>query len=905
MNQLRVRTEFSFLKAYGQLSKLTARLKAIGARAAAITDDNTFGHVTWAKECTNADIKPIFGIELSLLTAPNITQRIALLAKTNDGLRELYNISSEAAISPLHISKLRELSANVAVLSGTVRDPTLLKGLRSVYQEINPSQHLPQRWPGFRTVFCSSNRYPHALDRAIFNLLTNNSQVSPQHLLDRSEMRALLGRDAFKETDRLAEECNATLPKAENVRWRGKETLMTLCRAGIKRRGLRWTEEYETRLMRELAMIQEKKFEDYFLVISDLCRWAKRHMLVGPARGSSAGSLVCYLAYITEIDPLVHGLMFERFIDVTRADLPDIDIDFPDVKRHMILTYLREKYGTENVAHIGTVSRYQPKSILTDIGKRLKIPAWEMKEVKDAIIERTSGDARANACLQDTLESTIPGQALLTKYPALKYCFDLENHARHSGIHAAGLIICNSPVRNYCTVTKDGVAQIDKKDAEHINLLKIDALGLRTLSIIEGAGVDILSVPLDDKGAFAVLNDERWAGVFQFEGFALQQLTKQMGIRNFNDITAITALARPGPLHCGGANAFIERRVGKAPTEYIHPLARSATEDTLGIVVYQEQVMSIGRDVGRLSWEDVSELRKAMSKSLGDEFFHRYWDKFLAGAEAQGIKPKTARAIWENICTFGSWAFNKSHAVSYAIISYWCAYLKAHHLLEFSAATLRNAKDDEQTILILRELHEEGIGYIAFDALLSDEDWAVKDGKLVGGFLGLKGIGPAKAKELIARRGAWTPKQQELIAKAERLYGNIFPAQALWGKFYDNPSLLGVRSGDTIARIATLKEPGEYLIIGQMKSKDTRDLNEYNLVVKRGGKRIERDTTWLQMWMEDDTGRVFSQVNRWDYERLGREIAEKGVIGEWYLLRGEFDPAWNRLTIKKLKILET
>ena len=224
--------------------------------------------------------------------------------------------------------------------------------------------------------------------------------------------------------------------------------------------------------------------------------------------------------------------------------------------------------------------------------------------------------------------------------------------------------------------SRSGAAQIDKKDAEDLNLLKIDALGLRTLSVLQDvldqvgwSREKLLKHPLEDEKAFEILNDEKYAGIFQFEGYALQSLTRQMKVHNFEDIASITALARPGPLNSGGTTQYIKRKIGEKPVEYLHPMTEDITKVTYGVVVYQEQVMTIARNVGKLSWEDVSQLRKAMSKSLGEEFFDGYWQKFRVGAIENKIDEDQALVIWKNINTMGSWAFNRSHAIAYGIVT--------------------------------------------------------------------------------------------------------------------------------------------------------------------------------------------------------------------------------------------
>lgn len=373
-------------------------------------------------------------------------------------------------------------------------------------------------------------------------------------------------------------------------------------------------------------------------------------------------SWLLYVFGITDDKPVTDSVKHIIFTQ----DLPDIDLDFPDDKREMVFAYLSEKYGEECVCKIGTVSRYKPKSAIGDVAKKYGIPAWETKDVKDAIIERSSGDARAAFCITDTFESLDVGKAFIAKYPAMMNLGKIENHARHSGCHAAGIIVCSHDIKRCCTVGKEGVSQIDKKDAEELNLLKIDVLGLRTLSVLnscmEYLGKDpkeLYGLPLDDKASFELANNRRFSGIFQFEGYALQSLCKQMNVERFDDIVAITSLARPGPLHSGGASMYVERRTGKKEIEYDHPSVEPFLKETYGIIVYQEQIMQISFAVGKMCWEDISILRKAMSKSLGDEFFGQYWLKFWEGAKENGLTEKEADTVWKNMQTFGSYGFNK------------------------------------------------------------------------------------------------------------------------------------------------------------------------------------------------------------------------------------------------------
>lgn len=919
MINLRIHTEFHFDfsdRGFGRLDAVIARVKALSQSAAAITDSTTFGHVRWIEKCKAAGVKPILGVQVRVPLALG-NAKVTLIAMSDRGLEELYRLSSLASAGEIAVSDLTKSHAELLKLTGTLQlelgdIPKKLRG--AWYADVSPVMPPDLRTAKFKSgmplLATSENRYPGIDDRAAFSLFGGSTEPHAQHILSEREARALmkdLPNEAFTISDEIAKAVKTTLPVAKNMKVEGD--LEAICRAAIKRRVKRWTKEYEARLVHELKLIRQKRFEDYFLIISDMMRFAKKHMLVGPARGSSAGSLVCYLSDITDVDPLIHGLLFERFIDVTREDLPDIDMDFPDAKREMVIEYLQQKYGADNVVHIGTVGTLQPKSILRLVSKRLDIKMWEFQPVLDVMVERKSGDSRGELCLLDTLDGMDAGRALVAKFPQVRTAVAFEGHAQNAGTHAAGIVVCSEPVKKYCTVNpQTATAQVDKYDAEKLNLLKIDVLGLRTLSVLEYAlsiipkKIDLNAITLEDPAAFDVINSKRWAGIFQIEGEAIQSLSKLLVIDRFSDIVALGALGRPGPLNSQGAFAWCERRMGRQANTSIFPLCEEFVEDTFGIICYQEQVMQIGRKVGKLSWEDVTEIRKTMAKSKGEEFFNTFWGKFLKGALENGITKEQAHHIWTHLSTMGAWAFNKSHAVSYALISYWCAYLKAHWPMQFAVATLRYARDEVQTINLLRELSREGIVFKPFDIERSRENWEIIDGEIIGGFVNLKGFGEATAKVFVEARanGGLTEEQKQKVAEAEVMYDNIYPAESLYGALYANPRGCGyhIDKFHTIQEIDSwrinMTAPSEFFFIGKLADKVPRDLNEYVFQVKRvqdGKPRLlDKDTAYLNLVLEDDTGRIGATIGAHMYEDVGKSIVESGVKGRsWYVFKGRLN----------------
>lgn len=909
--QLRVRSEYSFGETFAPLDQLVKALKDQGCEAAGLVDTGTWGHVQWADKCKAAGIRPMFGVSVAVV--PNLEseerQSMWFLALTDTGLKELYRFSSLAqrqaqrGFARLCYADVQAMSGAICKFSGAVLDGPFLSSVSAVL-DYDPGMPIANRRKrsmaielGLRTVLVSDNAYAYPEDRTTFEMIGRQSKPTPQHLLTTAAALSATGISSPTASEVHALEIAAQagsvkLPYAPLIRVEGN--LEELARNNIPARfpNGEWTPEYEARLVRELELIRSKDYESYFLMVADMVHYAKRHMLVGPSRGSAAGSIVCYLTRITEIDPIPSKLIFERFIDVTRKDLPDIDLDFVDSKRHMVLEYLQQKYGAPNVAQIGTVSTYQPKSALIAISKKLNIPPWETNAVKNSIFERSSGDSRANFALLDTLEQTEPGRKLLEKHPAMRYAANIEAHAQHSGIHAAGILVCNEAIENFCTVTAAGVAQLDKKDAEKLNLLKIDVLGLRTLGVLEDSGLNIdwYSLKFEDPKVWDVLNSHKFAGIFQFEGPALQSVCSQMVVKSLDDIGHITALARPGPMASGGTKDYLLRRAGKQEFRLPHKAIEPYVKDTFGVVVYQEQVLQICRELGRMSWEDVTLLRKAMSKSLGKEYFDQFRDKFVKGAAEGGIDEGSATMIWEQVNTMGSWAFNLAHSYSYAVVSYWTAWLKANHLLEFAAATLRNCSEDS-TIKLLRELTREGISYVAFDPAISEADWQVKNGTLYGGFTGLKGVGTAKAATYLAERaaGGLSEPSRKALEAAEHAFSDVFPTRRRWGTYYTNPELHpgALRPGTRVVEIAAIEGEGEFVYIGRMKGKDLRDYNEAIRIKRRNGKKYTGPTLFLDLDIEDDTGKILTRIDRYDFESMGRAIWEAAPVNTWWMVKGK------------------
>lgn len=941
MIHIALRSEYSFKSCFGHLKQLVDDAVSRGDTALGLADvNNTFGHVKFEKYCKDAGIKPIFGVRLkvtdeiikarSAYQSCNYMSEFIFIAKNSDGLIEINRLVNKAYDNFYYIPRLLpddiyQLSNNVIILAEYLWPKAYLLSYRINYKIESPARvtgpESPLESEKKRPIFVDNNRFSAIEEKPIYELLSSPKtelQTYSQHILSFREARLNnISIDAINETHLLANEIeHVKIKHAEMVKYKGSKSVYSECITGALKRNIDLNNPiYSERLQIELELINERNFGDYFLIVSDVLVETKKDSLVGPGRGSSGGSLVCYLMGITEIDPIKYGLLFERFIDINRKGLPDIDTDIPDIKRQKTIRYLVKKYGKDNVRSIGTVSTFQPKIAIGEFAKAMAIPAYDTEEIKDSIIERSSGDARSSMCILDTLTGTESGKDFIEKYPEMKIVSNIEGHARHSGKHAAGVIVANNPLYKYGGInSKENIIMMDGKEAEGIGLLKIDILGLRTLSVLEEtanlAGFDVKTfyeMKLDDKDTFKIFNDGRLYGIFQFEGKALGIVTKQMGVESFEDICAITSLGRPGALNSGGTAKYIKRRIGIDEVEFHGKVYDNITKNTYGIVIYQEQTMMILKQFGNLSWGDVDTLRRAISKSYGDEFFAKYKKKFISGGIENGYSEEEAESVWKAVASMGSYGFNKSHAVAYSMISYWTAWCKAHYPLEFAAANLNHAKDDETAVKILRDfVVNDEIEYISIDPDESDINWSIKDGKLLGGLTNIHGIGIRKAEDIKRKREnnvPFTPSIAKKLLNPITPFDILFPTNHYFGKLYTNPADFGLSKPPI--KIVDVNEPGVYTIIGIVTERDLRDRNDVQSVMKRGHK-IKDNQFYLNLYIEDDTDSIKCMIPPFLFDELnGQELAEKSIPGEtWYIIKGKVRDQWRSISIDSITNLK-
>lgn len=953
---MRIRSGYSFKHAVGHIDEIMDRLVEIGYGSAPITDRmSTYSYVRWTKLAKEKGLKPIYGVEIPVTAALGDKRPVVdwWTFIAIDELRPLHDLIYAATTNACEAISYEQAQAAPGLMKiiGEKADLTRVNPkTKNLYMALSPSLprglYVEGKKRKFRFVACSDNVYTGEADKEFYRIalyVRASTQTYPQHILSDAELtKALWYADpsdvkaAFTNRLTIAMACNVKMKKATLYVPEKKKTLRAMCVEGAKKLGVDVKDKiYAARLTKELALIEEKNFEDYFYIIADLMRWSRERMIVGPARGSSCGSLVCYLLGITAVDPIRFDLVFERFIDTTRADLPDIDLDFSDERRHLALEYVSEKYGAAFTARLGSVNNTQQKSALNAVGLALRIPSWQVNEVGNTVVKRSAGDSRVDSTIIDTLTNTEVGQRMVREFPACVIADRLERHPTSAGQHAAGVVLTKEPVLDFVAIDgRTGATMCDKKDAEELNLLKIDMLGLTQLSVFEQTlrliGEEPRSeffekLPMNASEAFEQLNERRFSGIFQFvPGSASSNLvsalvTRGGAIDDIEDIVSLTALVRPGPLNSGAAEEWLRRRCGMSKVTYIHPTFEPYVKSTLGIIVYQEQVMQIGREIGGLTWDDVTALRKAMSRSLGKEFFDQYGDRWKAGAKkTTGMASKDLDKVWDDLCNYGSWAFNRSHSVAYGIISYWCCWLKAHFPVEFAAATLDSENDQRKQVTFLREMRDEGIDYVAIDPDISTDRWTTKTvgkGKdkkriLVGPLGNIKGVGEKIERDILDARRLGIPLRpsiQKKLTQAKTSLDSLTPIADRVDKLHPDLSAIGIVSSPmrTIDIAPNGSDEGHVvMILARVLKVKPLDENEPQRVQKRGGRTLSGPTAAVNVFFEDDFGDVFCKIGRYDFERFGRRFVQDARAGKsLYAVKGVCPGDFRMIRITQIKYL--
>ena len=531
-------------------------------------------------------------------------------------------------------------------------------------------------------------------------------------------------------------------------------------------------ERYYSRLEYELSVIEKMGFAGYFLIVSDFIRWSKTHGVpVGPGRGSGAGSMVAWSIQVTELDPLKLDLLFERFLNPERINMPDFDVDFCQENRYKTIEYVQNKYGFDHVAQIITYGKLQSKAVIRDVARVLQMPYSQADRISKMIPPPVQG---VQPSLKDSLEQVPELEEMRQNDPQVNKLFDiamkLEGLYRHTGVHAAGVVIGDRPLDLLVPLYKDPkadmpVTQYDMKYIESTGLIKFDFLGLKTLNTIKkavdlvkdvhGVDLDMSVVPLDDKETYALLQRGDTAGIFQFESAGMKDVHKQIKPDRFEDLIAIVSLYRPGPMD--NIPSYIKRKHGDEEITYLHPKLEPILKSTYGIMIYQEQVMKIAQELAGYTLGGADKLRKAMGKKIKEEMV-KHRSIFVDGAVERGIERDTATSIFDQMEKFASYGFNKSHAAAYSLISYQTAYLKAHYPVEFMSATMSlDITNTDKLQFFKDECRRMGIAVLPPDINKSGYDFMVEDGKIRYALTAVKGVGEANMKALVAEREAHGP----------------------------------------------------------------------------------------------------------------------------------------------------
>ena len=642
--------------------------------------------------------------------------------------------------------------------------------------------------------------------------------------------------------------------------------LKELALEGLKERGHEGDKVYLDRLDEELKVIKDKKFGPYFLVVRNMITWAKKEgIMVGPGRGSAAGSLLCYVLRITDIDPIKHNLLFFRFINPERNDFPDIDTDIQDSRREEVKDYLVRQY--RHVASIATFLSFKDKGVVRDVARVLNIPLTDVNKVLKLV------DTWDEYCTSKTTRE------FREKYPEVEiYGEQLRGRIRGTGIHAAGVVTSKDPIFRYApmeTRSSTGsderipVVAVDMEEAEKIGLIKIDALGLKTLSVLkdaleiikerDGKLIDPLDIPMDDIRVYQMLSDGYTKGVFQCEAAPYTNLLVKMGVKNLSELAASNALVRPGAMNTIGKD-YIERKHGRQNIGYTHQVLKEFTEETYGCILYQEQVMQACVSLGGMSMSEADKVRKIIGKKKDAKEFDQFKEKFVEGA-SRFLSPNTARDLWHDFEAHAGYSFNKSHAVAYSTLSYWTAWLKYHYPLEFMYSLLKNEKDKDARTEYLIEAKRMGISVKLPHINDSDIDFKIEGKGIRFGLSGIKYISDKIAEKYIAARpfDSYAQLEEFTFTKGNGVNSRALQALRIIGAatFRDNPRdeqeikenlydylnlpefniSIPAHYHAFIQDIEEFEEKGSYILMGMVKS-------------------IKRGTGWSRVEVLDKTGSV-------------------------------------------------
>lgn len=780
---LNIHTAYDLLNSSLKIEDAVRLAVSENVDALAITDTNVlYGFPKFYDACIANNIKPIFGMTLYVTNGLNTVETV-VLAKNNNGLKDLYQLSSEIkinAIDNVPFELLQRFSDNMVIIFKHVKEEH-----RDIIEVFEPHEdtyldHKSLSLNNKKHVWIQDICYQARQDADTISALAairDNTKLDlihdqedfGKHFITENEIQQQnINQDYLIQADSIAQKCEAELNYHQSLlpqyqtpnNETAKDYLWRILVEQLKKLELN-NAKYQERLKYEYKIITNMGFEDYFLIVSDLIHFAKTNdVMVGPGRGSSAGSLVSYLLGITTIDPIKFNLLFERFLNPERVTMPDIDIDFEDTRREKVIQYVQQKYGELHVSGIVTFGHLLARAVARDVGRIMGFDEITLNEIS-SLIPHKLGITLNEAYQIEDFKKFVHRNHRHEKW--FDICKKLEGLPRHTSTHAAGIIINDHPLYDYAPLTKGDtglLTQWTMTEAERIGLLKIDFLGLRNLSIIHqimsqvkkdlGIQIDIEKIPFDDKKVFELLSQGDTTGIFQLESDGVRSVLKKLKPEHFEDIVAVTSLYRPGPME--EIPTYITRRHDPNKVQYLHPDLEPILKNTYGVIIYQEQIMQIASTFANFSYGEADILRRAMSKKnravLESERQH-----FIEGAKVNGYHENISKQIFDLILKFADYGFPRAHAVSYSKIAYIMSYLKVHFPNYFYANILSNVIGSEKkTAQMIDEAKKQGISILPPN--INESHWFYKPSK-DGIYLSIgtiKGVGYQSVKVIVDER---------------------------------------------------------------------------------------------------------------------------------------------------------
>lgn len=768
---LQVKTSYSLLSSLNNIEKLVSLAKNLGYTSLAITDSNMFGTIEFYKCCLKYQIKPIIGLELTISDSI-----IILYAKNELGYKTLIKLSTLASERNLKIDDLQDFVNVVLVMPFQSFNEKIFNLFENKY--IGYSNQSEKECIKHPKVFISNVLYLNKNDYQYLDYLymIRDGKVLGEfelntykghHLLSKEEIIKIADEEDIQNSKHISDICNVEIKYTKNLQPIYKEGidefqyLTNLCQKGLnKRLNNNIEKKYQDRLDYELSVINKMGFCNYFLVVYDYVKYAKKNnILVGPGRGSAPGSLVAYTLGITEIDPIKYNLLFERFLNPERVTMPDIDIDFDSNKRELVVNYVIEKYGIKNVAGIITFNTLASKQVIKDVGRVLNIPLKLTDAISKLITDKD---------LITSYNNNSKLKSLINSSEELKKLYDISLHLeglpRHVSIHAAGIVISNRHLDEVIPLYKNDIGiyttAYSMNYLEELGLLKMDFLGISNLTIIdeiitniknnEQINISFNNIPLDDTKTMEIFKKADTDGIFQFESPGMKNFLKKLNPNSLDDLIAAIALYRPGPMD--NIDSYIKRKSGKEPISYLDKSLEPILKSTYGIIIYQEQIMQIANVLAGYSLGEADILRRAMSKKKLD-ILQNEKEKFIKRSIEKGHSEESATKIFELILKFAGYGFNLSHSVSYAIVAYKMAFLKRHFCHYFMLSLLNNAiGSDIKTQIYISEAKHKKITITPPDINISTYKYIIKNKQIICPFSIIHNIGYSVSHAIIKER---------------------------------------------------------------------------------------------------------------------------------------------------------